>query len=54
MQQKEAAIWEQRLDDATEKGIQIGKEKGRVRAGKKASKSDMKKTAEEKMKNRLK
>ncbi len=27
--QKEAAIWEQRLDDATEKGIQIGHEKGR-------------------------
>ncbi|MGL9719204.1 MAG: Rpn family recombination-promoting nuclease/putative transposase, partial [Wolbachia sp.] len=32
--QKEAAIWEQRLDDATEKGkkegIQIGHEKGRA------------------------
>ncbi|GFY40400.1 transposase [Trichonephila inaurata madagascariensis] len=28
--QKEAAIWEQRLDDATQKGIQIGHEKGRA------------------------
>ncbi|APR98612.1 Rpn family recombination-promoting nuclease/putative transposase [Wolbachia endosymbiont of Folsomia candida] len=27
--QKEAAIWEQRLDDAKEEGIQIGEEKGR-------------------------
>jgi predicted transposase/invertase (TIGR01784 family) len=27
--QKEAAIWEQRLDDAAAKGIQIGEEKGR-------------------------
>ena len=27
--QKEAAIWEQRFDDATEKGILIGHERGR-------------------------
>ncbi|WP_264702614.1 hypothetical protein [Wolbachia endosymbiont (group A) of Volucella inflata] len=30
--QKEAAIWEKRLDDATEKGILIDEEKGEMKA----------------------